>query len=391
MRKLFTFLFAALMSVSMYATTEVTFTKVPATEPDGPYREYLSLDPAAWTWGYNSVSGAGEGGLQTTIVSDWGAVSMGWDPERDLSEWDKIVFEVSHMDGCAGEWFKLKAYLRDASDSEGKQMEGLLGLDAPDNELNYLVIDLHQQVEGFDLTKARILAVQCEPTGGIFTISSVYLLKEDAPAAPQPETAPAVPEAQEMNVMALYSNHYLENNLNFNVLGWGDVVWDTLTLGESSTKVLYTQDMKWEMMTNFDIDCYDMSAYNKFHVDIWVPFAAKAKVTFEAKNGWKQGVSFDLEEGWNAIDADMTEWIAEAQYDWKDVKYIAFEGYQMPDETSAEGNPFAFANAYFYYSADLDAVENVEMNAGAQKVIVDGMIYIVRNGKLFNLQGAQVK
>jgi len=153
-----------------------------APEPADPNREYLSLDPAAWGWGYNSVSGAVEGGLQTTITSDWGAVSMGWDPTRDLSEWDKIVFEISHMDGCAGNWFKLKAYLRDEADSEGKQMEGLLGLDAPDNELNYLVIDLHQEVEGFDLTKARVLAVQCEPTGGIFTISSAYLLKENQTA-----------------------------------------------------------------------------------------------------------------------------------------------------------------------------------------------------------------
>ena len=159
------------------AVAEVTFTKVPA--PADPNREYLSLDPSAWTWGYNSVSGAVADGLQTTIISDWGAVSMGWDPSRDLSEWDKIVFEVSHMDGCAGDWFKLKAYLRDITESEPNQMEGLLGLDAPDNKLNYLVIDLHQPVEGFDLTKARVLAVQCEPTGATFTISSAYLLKEN--------------------------------------------------------------------------------------------------------------------------------------------------------------------------------------------------------------------
>ena len=162
------------------AVAEVTFTKVPA--PADPNREYLSLDPSVWTWGYNSVPEAVEGGIKTTIISDYGALSMGWDPERDLSEWDKIVFEVSHMEDCAGQWFKLKAYLRDSADNEHKQMEGLLGLEAPDNQLNYLVIDLHQQVEGFDLTKARVLAVQCEPTGGIFTISSAYLLKENATA-----------------------------------------------------------------------------------------------------------------------------------------------------------------------------------------------------------------
>ena len=158
--------------------SQIVFT-IGEPEPADPNREYLSLDPSAWTWGYNSVPEAVAGGIKTTIISDWGALSMGWDPSRDLSEWDKIVFEVSHMEDCAGDWFKLKAYLRDEADSENKQMEGLLGLDAVDNELNYLVIDLHQQVEGFDLTKARVLAVQCEPTGGIFTISSAYLLKED--------------------------------------------------------------------------------------------------------------------------------------------------------------------------------------------------------------------
>ena len=159
------------------AVTEVTFTKVEV--PADPNREYLSLDPAAWTWGYNSVSEAVAGGIKTTVYSDFGAVSMGWDPSRDLSEWDKIVFEVSHMEDCEGEWWKLKAYLRDVTDSEGKQMEGFLGNDAPDNELNYLVIDLHQEVEGFDLTKARVLAVQSEPTGATFIISSAYLLKEN--------------------------------------------------------------------------------------------------------------------------------------------------------------------------------------------------------------------
>ena len=158
------------------AVTEVTFTKVEA--PADPNREYLSLDPNIWSWGYNSSVAAQGNGLSTTIYSDWGAVSTGWDPTRDLSEWDKIVIEVDYMDGCEGEWFKLKAYLRDITESEPNQMEGLLGLDAPDNELNYLVIDLHQD-KACDITIARILAVQCEPTGATFHISSVYLLKEN--------------------------------------------------------------------------------------------------------------------------------------------------------------------------------------------------------------------
>ena len=158
--------------------------------------------------------------------------------------------------------------------------------------------------------------------------------------------------------MALYGTPYAENNLHFNVLGWGDVkTWETLKLGEDSTNVLYCQDMKWEMMTNWDADSYDFSEFEKFHFDVWVPGARHLMVTFEAQSGWKHGIDFKLNEGWNTIDADPVWWNTDSvTYEWKDVKYIAFEGYKYVDSevldscTSAEGTPFAFANLYFWKS-----------------------------------------
>lgn len=36
-------------------------------------------------------------------------------------------------------------------------------------------------------------------------------------------------------------------------------------------------------------------------------------------------------------------------------------------------------------------IENVTMTEKAQKVVVDGVVYVVRDGKMFNLQGAQVR
>ena len=36
-------------------------------------------------------------------------------------------------------------------------------------------------------------------------------------------------------------------------------------------------------------------------------------------------------------------------------------------------------------------IENVTLTEKVQKVVVDGAIYIVRDGKMFNLQGAQVR
>jgi hypothetical protein len=168
MKKFFTFFAAALMSVSMFGET---------------IQQDIALNQESWGWGYNTDLSFSEDGVMTcTLNGEWGAASTGWDPTADLSEWDKIIILVDYMSGCDGQWFKLKAYLRDESESEANQMEGLLGLDADDNIQNYLVIDLHQD-KACDLSKARILAIQCQPNGAIFKISKVYLEKEVEPEA----------------------------------------------------------------------------------------------------------------------------------------------------------------------------------------------------------------
>ena len=162
---IFTLTIAAMAAVSMNA--ELVQQDIP-----------LTLE--TWGWGYNCTVTAVEGGLQTQLTGEWGALSTGWDPVTDLSEWDKIIFLVESMEGCKGDWFQLKAYLRDQADNEKKQMEGLLGNDADGSKQQYLVIDLKQKIADFDLTKARVLAVQCQTVGAKFVISRAYLEKEGA-------------------------------------------------------------------------------------------------------------------------------------------------------------------------------------------------------------------
>ena len=117
MKKFYSFIIAAMAAVTMCAET---------------IQQDIALTPGDgdWGWGYNCSVTAVEGGLQAQLTGDWGALSTGWNPEIDLSGWDKIIILVDRMDGCAGEWFQLKAYLRDHADNEGCQMEGLLGNDA---------------------------------------------------------------------------------------------------------------------------------------------------------------------------------------------------------------------------------------------------------------------
>lgn len=168
MKKFYSFIIAAMTAVTMCAET---------------IQQDIALTSGDGGWGYNCSVTAVEGGLQAQLTGDWGALSTGWNPEIDLSGWDKIIILVDRMDGCAGQWFQLKAYLRDHADNEGCQMEGLLGNDADGTQQQYLVIDLKQEKTGFDLTKARVLAIQCQPNGAKFLISRVYLEKEEEATA----------------------------------------------------------------------------------------------------------------------------------------------------------------------------------------------------------------
>lgn len=44
-----------------------------------------------------------------------------------------------------------------------------------------------------------------------------------------------------------------------------------------------------------------------------------------------------------------------------------------------------------YAARNTEDIENIVLTEQVQKVVVDGVIYIVRDGKMFNVQGAQVR
>ena len=81
----FSLIIAAMAAVSMNAE---------------PVQQDIPLTIENWGWGYNCTVTTVEGGLQTQLTGDWGALSTGWDPVIDLTEWDKIIFLVKSMEGC---------------------------------------------------------------------------------------------------------------------------------------------------------------------------------------------------------------------------------------------------------------------------------------------------
>ncbi len=122
-----------------------------------PVTEDITLDASAW-WGWDSSHKNVDGKLLGTVTDTWGAIATNLD-NADWSEWSKLVVVVDNIEGCEGQYWYLKAELRDNSfdpnASENVTMSGELGIVGHNpNETNYVVIDLTAVPEGFAITNS---------------------------------------------------------------------------------------------------------------------------------------------------------------------------------------------------------------------------------------------
>lgn len=181
-------------------------------------------------------------------------------------------------------------------------------------------------------------------------LATIFSMNVFAQEAARPDTAMGKPAHEAEDVMAVYCNHYTQNNLNYDVQRWdANISWEVLKLGADSTNVYYTPAMTFEGLGSNPIAARDFSAYKHLHFDVWVPDTVWISLTVETATGAKHHCPFRVNAGWNTIDADPAWWDKEgAAYDWKDVKFIIFDQYMKLDSTTYEGNPFAFANIYFW-------------------------------------------
>ena len=86
-----------------------------------------------------------------------------------------------------------------------------------------------------------------------------------------------------------------------------------------------------------------------------------------------------------------------ANDEWKTIADNQYVFGQLWQDDSYKGTPCKWIELdmsdanMFKWSAAEEGIENVVLTEKAQKVVVDGVIYIVRDNKMFNLQGAQVR
>ena len=224
------------------------------------------------------------------------------------------------------------------------------------------------------------------PANTNILISNISIVKV-GDATPATEiTAPATPTHMAENVYSIFG--YYGNS--WTSMGWGSVAAEEMA-GSAVIKH-YTPTLGWDIFAKVDedgeaqeIDLDD--AFTMFHIAVFVPEEASIKLTFESAADTDPKTAYEvtnLVAGWNYINLNLAEAYPEVSFNH--LKYFIIEGYSL----EAAGKEAAVANAYFYKVAD--AVENVNLNgAEMQKMIIDGQLYIIRDGHMYDATGVIVR
>ena len=354
MRKLFTFLCAALMSVGMFGAT---------------VQENKSLDASVW-WGWNSSHKNVESKLEGTITGAYGAVGTSFG-NADWSGWNKLVVVVDNIEGCVGEYWYLKAEIRNPGYEypTSVTMSGELGIEGHDpHETNYVVIDLTAVPDGFDITNVDALVLQSAVTGS-FTVSRIFLEKP-APA----EDVDITPNVDPDHAGVYYSTFF--DSANKYALPAGVEAYVATRDGANlllskiadagqtipaDNAVILKSSVTPFTLTPSDAETVPVNAINSLKgTDVAIATPANCYVL----GGADGVVGFYKYSGTNLNPHKA---------------YVVFSG----SNQAPRRMPFIFDAA--------TGVENVQGNVQSTKVLRDGQLIIIRNGVEYNANGMMVK
>lgn len=111
---------------------------------------------------------------------------------------------------------------------------------------------------------------------------------------------------------------------------------------------------------------------------------------------WKVENAVAVENGAAALHAkntDQFKFLDKSTGDWSnEVKGFAQTTFHKADiADGTEDGVIAIDLAEAQFAACAQGIENITLTEKAQKVVVDGVLYIVRDNKMFNVQGTQVR
>lgn len=195
-----------------------------------------------------------------------------------------------------------------------------------------------------------------------------------------PVAAPA-PEHAAENVYSIYSNAYT-SPVYFIIGGWEQTTVATevnLAAEDKAYLLQNTNYLGWEINNN---QPFDVSAYNKFHIDIYALAEGSLQITPISAGPKEKLQTLTLKEGWNQIDMDCTTFEG---VEFDKVIQIKFDG---------GGNAtYIIDNVYFHKVAPTDptGVENNMLDNRSMKVIENGKLIIICNGVKFDVMGRVVR
>ena len=212
------------------------------------------------------------------------------------------------------------------------------------------------------------------------TISEISIKEVgDAVAPPtveHPAAAP-VPTRDATEVFSIYSDVYTSNVIRVTG-GWSQTtVEQEVQLAEGDKAFYYTKCnyLGWEF--NHSSTIGDMSAYPRFHMDIYV--AEAGSIQFTPIWGADALKTYTLQAGWNTIDIDLvTEFVG---INLANIIQIKWD--KMPATCYID-------NVYFYKPVSTE-VDNIIIENHATKVIENGQLFIIRNGVKYNITGSVVR
>jgi len=112
------------------------------------------------------------------------------------------------------------------------------------------------------------------------------------------------------------------------------------------------------------------------------------KSTFKLREAGTWSNQVQIWDGEKFVDNEANWQFGE---EWEDV--LGCETCKLIDLDWSNGDPETGDDAYKWtnYDPDVQGIQNVRLTENAHKVVVDGVLYIVRDNKMFNLQGAQIR
>lgn len=190
-----------------------------------------------------------------------------------------------------------------------------------------------------------------------------------------PAAAPAPAHAAK-NVKALYSDAFDELAVsNYCEWWWQSPVLDQKTLGEGDNVLYYVSNL--DGFFGWAFPETDFAGYQKIHFSVY-PTTSFAFEVYPVIPGEPRKASEPMVANqWNDIVLDFTE------YETFKMKQLGF--------VNKANTAFFLDNVYFFKEDDTTAIDNLEKSIQVTKLIENGQLIIIRDGKRYTVTGARVK